>query len=380
MKKVLKIVLAIVLLAGLATGFTSCNRDDNNAGNAGNNAASSSDLVVYLISHSPPPDSTLDDGSFNQGSADGIRRFARTHGTSFTADNFMQPHSPNDEARLDIFADAIRAGADVLVLPGWHFANSAYTAQTLFPDTKFIVIDSGPAGPPAANLIGIIYAEQESGFLAGYAAVREGFTKLGFMGGNPVPAVIRFGLGFLMGAEHAAKAMGLNPGDIEVNFHYLGGFGASPEITATANVWYAAGTEVIFVAAGAAGNSVVTAAEASGAWMIGVDVDQSGLSPRVITSAMKALENSIYDMLVDINNNTFRGGQVLTYTAATNGVALPMNNSRFSTFTQAQYDAIFAQLANGSVVVPGLVTNPVDPPAELAHVVAQLTLVQVNDI
>lgn len=369
MKKVLKLLLVLSFLLGAVAVLTACARE------AG---AEDEGLTIFLISHSPPPASTLDDGSFNQGSMDGIRQFVETHGGEA---RFMQPHTATDPARIEIFADAIEAGADVLVLPGWHFATSVYEAQAMFPDTYFIVVDTGPAGDPASNLVGIVYAEQESGFLAGYAAVREGYTQLGFMGGNPVPAVIRFGMGFLLGAEHAAQAMGLAPGTVEVNFHYLGGFGADPTITATAAGWYAAGTEVIFVAAGAAGFSVAEAAEAANTWMIGVDVDQSGISPRVLTSAMKALDVSIYDMLVDIVNGNFRGGGVLTYDATTNGVALPMANSHFSTFTQAQYDAVLRQMATGAVVVPGLVTLPdLDHHAELAHVIGQLSIVQVNDI
>ncbi|MCL2363315.1 MAG: BMP family ABC transporter substrate-binding protein [Defluviitaleaceae bacterium] len=370
MKKVLKLLLVLSLLAGAIVGFTACggNDDDDNGNGNGNN----DNMNVFLISHSPAPDSTLDDGSFNQGSADGARRFVAAHGGSF---RFMQPHEPTVEARLDIFLDAIENGADVLVLPGFHFAQAAYEAQAMFPNTHFIVVDSGPSGAPASNLVGLLYAEHQSGFLAGYAAVREGFTQLGFMGGNPVPAVVRFGHGFLQGADYAAQAMGLEPGTVNVNFHYLGGFGASPEITASANVWYADGTEVIFVAAGAAGNSVAAAAEASNAWMIGVDVDQYHLSPRVITSAMKSLEGTIYEMLVDIMNGNFRGGQIITFDASTNGVALPMNNSRFSTFTQAQYDAIFAAVAGGSVNI-----NNAGHPDDTPGIIASLSIVTVTEI
>ncbi|MCL2603626.1 MAG: BMP family ABC transporter substrate-binding protein [Defluviitaleaceae bacterium] len=370
MKKVLKIVLVLALLMGVTAGFTSCNRNNEESEPAGNTG-----LNIYLISHSPPPDSTLDDGSFNQGAADGIRRFvAANPGTDF---RFMQPHAGTDEARMDIFADAIAAGADVLVLPGFHFQHVINEAQVLFPDTKFIVLDTGPSGDRvASNLVGLLYAEQESGFLAGYAAVREGFTQLGFMGGLPVPAVVRFGHGFLLGAEHAAQDMGLAPGSISVNYMYMGGFGADPAHTATANGWYAGGTEVIFVAAGAVGFSVMEAAAAgAGRWVIGVDVDQGGASPTVLTSAMKALDNSVYDMLEDITNNRFRGGNVLRLTAADNGVALPMNNSRFTTFTQSQYYAIFAQLASGAVTVSGLSSQDDTP-----GIIAGLRIVNVNEM
>jgi basic membrane protein A len=369
MKKVLKIVLVLALLLGTASVFTACNRDND----AGEDA--STGLNVYLISHSPPSDSTLDDGSFNQGSADGIRRFvAANPGSSF---NFMQPHAATDEARLDIFADAIAAGADVLVLPGFHFANVINEAQDLFPETKFIVLDTGPSGDKvASNLVGILYAEQESGFLAGYAAVREGFTNLGFIGGLPVPAVVRFGHGFLQGAEHAAQAMGLAPGSITVNYMYAGGFNADPAHTATASGWYAGGTEVIFVAAGSVGFSVMEAAAAGdGRWVIGVDVDQSGESPTVITSAMKALGNSVFSMLADISNNRFRGGNELLLDAASDGVALPMSNSRFRNFTEAQYNAVFSQLASRAITV-----NNSGSPDDTAGIIRGLTIVTVNEM
>ncbi|MCL2204248.1 MAG: BMP family ABC transporter substrate-binding protein [Defluviitaleaceae bacterium] len=378
MKKVLKIVISLALLLAMTAMVTACGRDDNGAATT---ADDDSGLSIFLISHSPPPDSTLDDGSFNQGAADGIRNFL-TNNPDSTWD-FMQPHAGTDEARLDIFADAIAAGADVLVLPGFHFQDVVYDAQHLFPDTYFIVLDTGPRrggpggepGQAAPNLAGILYAEHESGFLAGYATVREGFTELGFMGGLPVPAVVRFGHGFLQGAEHAAQQMGLAPGTITVNYMYMGGFGADPAHTATANGWYAGGTEVIFVAAGAVGFSVMEAAAAgAGRWVIGVDVDQ-GENPTVITSAMKALDNSVYTMLSEIRDGRFRGGAVHRFTAADDGVALPMHNSRFTTFTQAQYNAIFQQLATGSIRVSDLSSHD-----DLPTIIAGLSAVVVVEL
>jgi len=390
MKKVLKIVSLLALAVGLTLFIVACGGNGDNGGtpaaNGGgtqpattptpNNQAEG--LSIFLISHSPPPASTLDDGSFNEGAATGIRRFLASNPGTY---QFMQPHAATDEARLDIFADAIAAGADVLVLPGFHFASSVYQAQTLFPNTYFIVLDTGPTGAPASNLVGVLYAEQESGFLAGYASVMEGFRELGFIGGVAVPAVIRFGLGFLQGAEHAAASLGLPAGSVNINYMYAGGFGAAPEHTVTASAWYVGGTEVIFVAAGAVGFSVMHAAEeAPGRWVIGVDVDQSGDSDTVLTSATKALDNSVYALLGEIRDGTFRGGNVITFDAASDGVALPMATSRFQNFTEAQYTAIFNQLASGAIRVEGLVTYPLDPPAELQHVINQLNIVNVNEI
>jgi basic membrane protein A len=308
------------------------------------------DVRVALVAHSP--DSILDDGSFNEGAWAGILRFLDTHGLSDDHAQFFQPHSADDVARVDLVADAIeRFGANIVVLPGFHFIDSAAEMQTLFPDVKFVILDATPYGGPASNTAAIHYAEEEAGFLAGYAAVMEGYRDLGFFGGIAVPAVVRFGHGFLQGAEHAAESLDLDAGEITVQYYYIGAFAPSPEAQTTAAAWFAGGTEVIFAAAGGAGFSVIAAAEGEGGSVIGVDVDQSGAGEVVITSAMKALDVSVFDMLTDFMNGAFRGGNVLMFDATIDGVGLPMENSRFQNFTQAQYDAIFALLANGTIVV-----------------------------
>ena len=315
------------------------------------------DVNVMLISHSPAPYSTLDDGSFNQGAQDGILRFAADF--PGTINDFMQPHEASDEARLNVIEMAIDAGANVIVLPGFHFENALYEAQDLFPDTMFILLDASPRNPETgevrveANVAAIHYAEEQSGFLAGYAAVIEGYRDLGFLGGLPVPAVVRFGSGFVQGAEFAAEYLGLEAGEVTIHFEYLGGFGPSPENQATAGAIFASGTEVIFVAAGGAGNSVMAAAEASGASVIGVDVDQYWQSETVITSALKGLEVSVYDLLAGFAQGQFGGGSELRFEASNNGVGLAMDTARLQNFTQDQYDSIFTQLANGEISVDG---------------------------
>ena len=269
---------------------------------------------------------------------------------------FFQALEATDDARITQMESAIEVfGANVLVLPGFHFMSSLYHAQQWWPDAHFILLDAVPAYDgnqrTDPNLVAVLYAEEQSGFLAGYAAVMDGYRSLGFTGGVAVPAVQRFGHGFVQGAEHAAASLGLDAGDVTVRFHYFGGFAPSPENTAFAASWYAAGVEVIFAAAGGAGASVIAAAEAAGAYVIGVDVDQSGDSPVVITSATKALATSVYNLLSHYAAGTFPGGRVELFDAAANGVELPMATSRFNQFTQAQYDAIFNQLATGAVVV-----------------------------
>ena len=348
----LTMVAAVLLVVLVACG------DGNGTNNGTANEpgdAEGIDINVALIAHSP--DSILDDQSFNQGAWDGISRFGNRHGlVEGETMRFFQPHTASDEARIDLIEEAINSGANVLILPGHHFIASTYEAQDLFPDTTFIILDASPARNYVVrvedNVVAIHYAEEEAGFLAGYAAVNEGYRNLGFMGGIAVPAVVRFGHGFIQGAEYAAAALGLEEGEVTIEFMYLGAFAPNPEFQTTAASWYELmDVEVIFAAAGGAGSMVKAAAEAAGTSVIGVDVDQSGLSDTVITSAVKGLDVSVYDMLTDLLNDSFNGGQILRFDATNDGIGLPMNNSRFQTFTQAQYDAIFNRLANGDITV-----------------------------
>ena len=312
-----------------------------------------SGINIALIAHSP--DSILDDGSFNEGAWQGIVQFSQANGLPEANRNFFQPHTASDDARIDLIYDAISWGADVLVLPGFHFESSLYEAQDMFPEATFILLDASPRGEDGVrienNLVAIHYAEEQAGFLAGYAAVMDGYRNLGFMGGIAVPAVVRFGHGFIQGVDHAAESLGLAQGEVTIRYTYLGRFAPGPEVQTQAAAWFASDVEVIFSAAGGAGFSVFEAADAANASTIGVDVDQANDSPTVITSAMKGLAPSVYQMLTAFANGNFPGGQQLIFDASIDGVSIAMSTSRFGSFTQAQYDAIFAQLANGSVNV-----------------------------
>jgi len=299
---------------------------------------------------------TIDDKSFNQGSWEGLERYAKEHNITH---KYYQPTEKSKDSYITAIEMAVEAGAKLIVTPGFLFETAIFEAQESHPDVKFVLLDGVPNdGNPdfaervfkvADNTVAVSYAEHESGFLAGYAAVREGFTSLGFMGGMAVPPVVRFGYGFLQGAEYAAADMGLD--GIDVRYHYTGNFDANPTNQALASAWYNDGVEVIFAAGGAVGNSVMTAAETADAKVIGVDIDQSGESETVITSALKELGNSVYDSIAMFYADEFPGGLCKVFSAENYGVGLPQDFSRFDTFAQAAYDAIFAKLKDGEVEV-----------------------------
>lgn len=281
-------------------------------------------------------------------------------------------------AILESVRIAVEKGAKIIVAPGFAFSEPVFLAQDMYPDALFVLLDEYPRSADYSvtktrgNTVGITYKEEHAGYLAGYAIVKEGYTNLGFMGGIDVVPVVEFGYGFIQGAQDAATE--LNIKNVSIKYHYSGTFWETPEVQAMASSWYAQGVDVIFAAAGMAGRSVMTAAEAAGKYVIGVDNDQSKESSSVLTSAMKDISTSAKAMLASYYAGQFPGGQSLLLGAETYGVQLPMATSRFKIFSQADYDAIFEALANGTVQVPSSTTA--ESPTQLSLPNVTITLIQ----
>jgi len=337
MKKVLSLLLSSILIFGLAA-LTGCSPKDS--------GTSTYDIAMITDI------GTIDDKSFNQGTWEGIVAYAEKKNITH---KYYKPTEQSTDAYLAAIQLAVQSGAKVIVTPGFLFDEPIYKAQDLYPNVKFVLIDGTPHNADltdfktGTNTVGITFAEEQSGYLAGYAAVKDGYTKLGFMGGMALPAVMRFGYGFVQGADAAAKEMGIS--NIDIKYHYTGDFLATPETQTLAASWYADGTQVIFGCGGAVGNSVMSAAEAAKAKVIGVDVDQSSESATVITSAMKGLAVAVQSTLDQYYANKFPGGQNLVYAADKDGVQLPMSTSKFTKFTKAEYDAVYAKLKAGEIKI-----------------------------
>ncbi len=334
-KKLLSALLCVTMVASLLAG----------CGGKKTSATTDGKAELALVTDL----GTIDDKSFNQGAWEGLKKYAEEKGISY---KYYQPQEATTDSYIETIGLAVEGGAKLVVCPGYLFEEPVFIAQDTYPDVKFILLDGEPHNADYSeyrtndNVMPILFQEDQAGFLAGYAAVKDGFTKLGFMGGMAVPAVIRYGYGYVQGADYAAKELGV---DVEVMYNYTGAFAATPEAQAMAASWFQNGTEVVFGCGGAVGNSVMAAAEDAGTKVIGVDVDQSSESATVITSAMKELSNSVYDGVKAFYDNTFPGGTTSVFTAANNGVGLPMSASKFNSFTQADYDAIFAKLVDGSI-------------------------------
>jgi basic membrane protein A len=289
---------------------------------------------------------TIDDKSFNQGAWEGLKKYAEEKGITH---KYYKPTEKSTDAYVAAIDLAVAGGAKLIVTPGFLFEPAIFKAQDAHPDVSFILLDGAPHSGDyniriEKNVYSVFYAEQQAGFLAGYAAVKDGYKNIGFLGGMAVPAVIRFGYGFVQGADYAAVEMGMKSGDIKLMYKYTGDFAATPENQTLAASWYKGGTEMIFAAGGAVGNSVMAAAEQGGGKVIGVDVDQSPESATVISSAMKMLGVSVYDGIAAFYGGTFPGGKSVTLDVTTDGVGLPMATSKWQKFTQADYDAIYDKL------------------------------------
>ncbi len=346
MKKLLSVLLCMSMLFTLVA----CGSSSTSAPSAETQAAEATEsFELALVTDL----GTIDDKSFNQGAWEGLTNYAQQNGKTF---KYYQPQEAGTNAYLETIELAIEGGAKLVVCPGYLFEEPVYLAQEQYPDIHFVLLDGEPHDAEynystGANTMPILYQEDQAGFLAGYAAVKDGNTKLGFMGGMAVPAVIRFGLGYVQGIDAAAKEDGV---DCEVVYNYTGQFAATPEAQSMAASWYNQGTQVVFGCGGAVGNSVMSAAEGKNqeegafvAKVIGVDVDQYSESDTVITSAMKMLANSVYDAISWYYDGTFKGGQTTTFNVQNDGVGAAMDHAKFDKFTKADYDEVYKRLQNG---------------------------------
>lgn len=331
MKKFLSAFLCLVT----AVTMTAC----------GGNANSSTTAEVALVTDH----GSIDDKAFNQGAWEGIVAFAKDNDKSY---QYFRPVDKSTDAYMNSIQMAVKSGAKIIVCPGFLFEAAIYQAQDMYPDVKFVILDGTPQDgtytdfKTAENTYSIIYAEEQSGFLAGYAAVKEGFRKLGFMGGVAVPPVVRFGYGFAQGADFAASELGLAKNEIEIKYNYTGSFEATPEIQTKAASWYKTGTEVIFSCGALIVNNITAAAEAEGSnkFVVGVDVDQSSESKTVITSAMKKLGSTVYTSLEEFYKGEFKGGVNAVLGAEDDAVGLPDDFSRFKNFTQEDYKTVYEKV------------------------------------
>ena len=322
----------------------------------------------------------ITDQSFNQTTYEACKEYCEANSISF---NYFKPASDSDDDRVAMIEKAIDEGFNVIVTPGYAFANALKATAGDNSDVKFVAIDvsAGDFGDDYTlpeNLYSAVYQEELCGYMAGYAAVKLGYTKLGYLGGMAVPAVVRYGYGFLQGADAAAAELGV---EVECNYAYGNQFFGDADITAAMDVWYQAGTECVFACGGGIFTSAAEAAAKVGGKVIGVDVDQAptidGLygAGMTVTSAMKGLAPTTKAQLAAIVDGSFKGGQIETLGLISanpeeNYVQIPASTQFADSFTADDYKALVADMFAGKITVSN------DTTKAAADVVSTIT---VND-
>ena len=374
----MKKILALLLVLAMAMALVACGSSTPAATEANGETAAATE-PAGSAADAIPDEMTSEDGkyevafitdvgqlkdkSFNEGTWNGVKLYANENDMSY---KYYQPANGDqatDDDRYDAMKAAVDAGATVVVCAGFLQEAALTRAAIDFPDVQFIFVDGYPLdddpdpdvkGNILTNVAGIAFEEAQSGYFAGYAAVMEGYTKLGFSGGGggTNPACCRYGYGFVQGANAAAAEKDVQ---VEMNYswQYGSNFSSSPELQTMANGWYQSGTEVIFACGGSMFQSISAAAAANDGAVIGVDVDQSTESPTVITSAMKELADAVQWSLAKVYDNTFSeiGGVATSLGVETDAVGLPTETWSMTNFTVEQYEALYQQVKDGTLTV-----------------------------
>ena len=352
--------LAVAGAAAAAAALTACGGYSSSTSTASSTASSAASEAASKITKVALTcdTGTIDDESFNQACWSAV--------SSYMGDDcqyYIPEADASDEDRETMIRQAVNDGAEVIVCVGYLYGASLAWAAEQYPDVKFIAIDvtQGDIGTDEipSNCYCITFKEEQAGYLAGYAIAKDGKTKLGFLGGMAVPAVIRYGYGFVQGADAAAQELGAN---IDINYFYGGQFYGDANITSRMEGWYSNGTQVVFACGGGIYTSAVEAALKNNGYVIGVDVDQNYIGANgvadgtyaynpFITSAMKGLSEAVSTSLSDIE-----AGEWSTI-AATNGnfgledgdyVGLPTaeDSWNFETFTVEEYEELKQKIAD----------------------------------
>ena len=376
MKKILALLLVLVMALSLVACGSGNEGGETNAPEAGNTEYKVAMVTDY---------GDITDQSFNQTTWEAVVKFGEDNGVET---KYYKPTSNDTAGRVASVELAIAEGYNVIVMPGYAFGGTVAEVSANYPDVKFIALDvakgdlleggvalkgeSYDYNPDNWNLTDYvymdnvycaIYQEELAGYMAGYAAVKLGYTKLGFLGGMAVPAVQRYGHGYVQGVDAAAKELGVN---VELNYVYGGQFFGDADITAVMDTWYAAGTEIVFACGGGIYTSAAEAAKKVGGKVIGVDTDQAPIidglygEGMTVTSAMKGLAPTTIDTLTDvvINGNWSKyAGQIANLglvsgdDASLNYVQLGTTLYEDGKFTAEDYAAMVKAMFEGTLAV-----------------------------
>lgn len=373
-----KIIVSIAAVALAAFAFVSCNEKKSSGSSVASGASTEQKAVVKVAMVTDSGDIT--DQSFNQTTYTASKEYCEANSLQF---NYYKPAGDSTADRVASINAAIQDEYNVLVLPGYLFAEAIVQTAELNDDVTFIGLDVGEFDIMSAaeaagkkdwtlpkNVFCAVYKEEIPGFMAGYAAVKEGFTHLGFLGGMAVPAVVRYGFGFVQGANKAAEEMGIAD-KVTVEYVYGGQFYGDQQIKASMDGWYKnRGVEVVFACGGGIWMSAADAAKDCGGKVIGVDTDQTAQinaygEGMCVTSAMKGLGATVKSVLgavKDGNWETYSGkveslGLVSGTDIESNYVQLPVDTWTMKNFSVDDYKKLVSDIFEKKIEISDAIAD-----------------------
>ena len=382
MKKIVALLLALAMVACLFVGCTGGEAEKPTEATVVTDAPTETpDVPTEAPTDEPAPAldmrvamvtdyGDITDESFNQATYEGAKEWCEENAVDFT---YYKPTGDSTAERVAAIDQAVADGYNVLLMPGYAFAGAIVETIEMYPEVYYVALDVSEFDLQDAhgtsddfswvypdNLYSAVYQEELAGYMAGVAAVKLGYEKIGYLGGMAVPAVVRYGYGFVQGVNDAAKELD-KVDAIEVKYVYGNQFFGDADITAYMDTWYAGGTQVVFACGGGIYTSAAEAAAKVGGKVIGVDVDQAPTidaygEGMTVTSAMKGLAATTKALLAKIAAGEFEGGKVETLglvseNSAENYVQLPASTQWADTFTEDDYNALVAALFNGEITV-----------------------------
>ena len=388
----MKKLLAVLLAALMVFALVACNNNGGDQTTAPGGSSAPAENTSYKVAMITDYGDITDE-SFNQTTYEACKAFCEENKIGFS---YFKPAGDSTADRVAMIDKAVSEDYNVIVMPGYAFGGAIFEAAPKYPDVKFIALDVGKGDiletavaakgekysynpdeykledyADISNVYCAIYQEELCGYMAGYAAVKLGYEKLGFLGGMAVPAVVRYGYGFVQGVDAAAKELDKN---VSLNYVYGGVFAGDPDITAVMDTWYKGGTEVVFACGGGIYTSAAEAAKKAGGKVIGVDVDQAAIIDGkygegiTVTSAMKGLYPATYDTLkaviIDGKWADYAGkietlGLVSGDNVEANYVQIPVKSTQFADgkFTKDDYAKLVKDMFDGKIKVSNDITK-----------------------
>ena len=309
----------------------------SNASKTSDTTKASSDLKVGLITDV----GGIHDHSFNETSWKGLEKAKTDFGVEI---NYLESKTDADyTSNIETFVDE---EYDLIICVGFKLAEATKKAAEAHPETKFAIIDDA-SNAALPNVTCLTFKQEQASYLVGYVAgLMTKTNNVGFVLGMASDMMNKFGYGYLAGVYAANPKATVQ----QINANNF----ADPAIGKTsATTMITKGADIIFHAAGGTGVGVIQACQEAKKYAIGVDTDQSSLAPdTVITSAMKSVDNAVYDSVKQLVEGTLKGGEVV-YDLAKGGVDIAPTTNLLSEDVLKKVEEVKAKILSGEVVVPG---------------------------